>query len=316
MLENFRVARYQIILSVGKPGLEIRTHPGARLFEGLRICLRKLVCTSGEAECFRCGLHKSCAYPALFPVVSARGLLLSGTLPPSFVVEPPRDLRTRYRMGDPLVIGIVVVGRAIEFFPHLVASLRELGKASIPQSLGKYRVAGVLAVHPFTGRHQLLYSSESGFLRGIDMSARASEAFHCVGDLDPERLALEFITLTCLEHGHRLVRQAEFHILMRNLLKRIAALNHFYHDTPLDVDAATTVEKSRFVYRETDQTRWIQPTRYIASRDVPQVPAAGMVGRVVYAGKLAPFLPFIKLGEVIHVGRGAEYGLGHYVILR
>jgi len=41
----------------------------------------------------------------------------------------------------------------------------------------------------------------------------------------------------------------------------------------------------------------------------------GFVGDISFKGDLEKFLPFIILGEYIHVGKGTSFGLGKYDIL-
>ena len=41
----------------------------------------------------------------------------------------------------------------------------------------------------------------------------------------------------------------------------------------------------------------------------------GVVGRIAFQGELVDFLPFFLLGERLHAGKGASFGLGRYSIL-
>jgi len=40
----------------------------------------------------------------------------------------------------------------------------------------------------------------------------------------------------------------------------------------------------------------------------------GFQGTVTYTGYFDPFLPFLLLGQHVHVGKGTVYGLGKYTL--
>lgn len=40
----------------------------------------------------------------------------------------------------------------------------------------------------------------------------------------------------------------------------------------------------------------------------------GFIGRMQYRGDPRPFLPFLRLGEVLHIGKHSSFGMGHYVM--
>ena len=38
----------------------------------------------------------------------------------------------------------------------------------------------------------------------------------------------------------------------------------------------------------------------------------GFVGEITFEGDIEPFMPILKAGEVLHVGKGTGFGLGKY----
>ncbi|MCE8429907.1 MAG: CRISPR system precrRNA processing endoribonuclease RAMP protein Cas6 [Candidatus Methanoperedens sp.] len=41
----------------------------------------------------------------------------------------------------------------------------------------------------------------------------------------------------------------------------------------------------------------------------------GFLGEITFEGDLNEFMPFLKLGEYLHIGKGTVFGLGKYEII-
>ena len=57
--------------------------------------------------------------------------------------------------------------------------------------------------------------------------------------------------------------------------------------------------------------QWRDWTRY-SSRQQQAMALGGVVGQWQLSGDLGPFMPFLKLGQWLHVGKEAAFGLGKY----
>ena len=69
--------------------------------------------------------------------------------------------------------------------------------------------------------------------------------------------------------------------------------------------ASVGVRESRLRWRD-----W----RRFSTRQKAEMKLGGLVGEVTYEGELAPFLPFLRAGELTHVGKGTSFGLGRYIL--
>ena len=102
----------------------------------------------------------------------------------------------------------------------------------------------------------------------------------------------------------------EFAPLMDLLLGRIEALSFFHcggiwgHDERLRVQARNV----RVVKRELS----FQPLERYSNRQQRKLPLHGYVGAMTFAGQLTEFLPFLRMGEYLHIGAGTAFGLGRY----
>jgi hypothetical protein len=251
------------------------------------------------------------------PPPDADALRTHEEIPRPFVIapaDPPGAFngqgRRQFEPGDEVSVELVLVGRARDFFPYFVVALREVGR------IGRGRRAVELARIEALGADgrcsHVAYEAEDHLVRGtapiITLGDGGGAPAH------GGTLTVEFLTQTRLKHEGRFVRRPDFQILFRRLLGRLSSLSRFHCGAALDVDFRGLIEQAGSVRLLRDETRWTRWQRY-SSRQDRRMEWEGIVGRACYAGDFTPFWPFLRFGELVHVGHGATFGLGKYQLL-
>ncbi|MBF8276366.1 MAG: hypothetical protein HW390_1439 [Candidatus Brocadiaceae bacterium] len=106
----------------------------------------------------------------------------------------------------------------------------------------------------------------------------------------------------------------EFHVLLRNLLRRISSLSYFHCGKKLDMDFRGLIENARAVKQTASDIHWYDWSRY-STRQEEWMSLGGILGNVSYGGDLSEFMTLLRLGEYIHVGKGTSFGLGKYEVI-
>ncbi len=60
--------------------------------------------------------------------------------------------------------------------------------------------------------------------------------------------------------------------------------------------------------------KWYDWERYSTRQDT-RMKMGGFVGEITFEGNIEPFMPLLKAGEILHVGKGTSFGLGKYEIV-
>ncbi|MCM8786423.1 MAG: CRISPR system precrRNA processing endoribonuclease RAMP protein Cas6, partial [Candidatus Omnitrophica bacterium] len=74
------------------------------------------------------------------------------------------------------------------------------------------------------------------------------------------------------------------------------------------------LEKANSVYTIHSKLTWHDWQRF-SLRQKTFMKLGGFTGTITYKGNLKDFLPFIKIGEIIHIGKNTSFGLGKYLIV-
>jgi len=357
MLDKLRIAKYHFTLeAVERLGLP--RYKGSTLRGGFGAVFKRTVCFQKQVKsCADCLLKANCPYAYIFetaPPPDAEVLRTYSDVPLPFVIEPPLDTKTVYEPGESLDFGLVLVGRAINYLPYFIVVFQELGKAGLGQGRGKYALREVAAVQPLGGFEETIYSADDGVVCERDLSVgweeieaqasnvkreasnvkretsnvkrEASNVKRETSDVKREtsnfQLTVNFLTPTRMKHEGRFVDRPEFHVLVRNILRRVSSLYYFHCGERWETDYRGIIEAARGVRLAEARTGWVDWERY-SRRQQQRMNLGGLVGQATYEGDasaelstgLEPFLPLLVLGQLVHVGKACVFGNGWYELV-
>ena len=307
MSEPLALARYRVTLEAVEP-LDLPAYLGSTLRGAFGRAFRRLCCLGRDGE--ECPAPAWCPYHLVFetaPPPDADALRTHEEIPRPFVIAPPPSAAAAYPRGSQVAFDLTLVGRAREFLPHFVVTLREMDR--IGRGRRAVALSRVDAVNPLTGASEVVHSGGESLVTPREAPVTLADCGMLPHPKGPVRAT--FLTQTRLKHDGAFARRPDFQILFRRLLGRLSALARFHDGGPLDVDFRGLIEAAGAVRLPRDATRWTRWARY-SSRQHRRMEWEGLVGEAVYDGDLTPFWPHLVFGQWTHVGSGTTFGLGSY----
>ena len=305
-LRKIRYARFRLEMTA-VDRLQLPPYKGSTFRGAFGHTFKRLVCVKRDLDCATCLICDRCVYYYVFETPfsgegDGRGY---ASAPHPFVIEPPEETREIYDPGDELRIGLVLVGRALDYLPYFIYAFEEMGHRGVGAERGKAALQRVMA----GGR--CIYQTGTGQLE--------PDYPVCVGPPDSgavgTRLRLRLHTPIRLKAEGRYTSRLDFSLLVRALLRRVSDLARFHCGAELNLDYRQWIEQAAGVSAVATTLRWHDWERY-SQRQERRMKLGGLVGEVEFAGEWTPFLPLLQLGADLHVGKGTGFGLGRYEILR
>lgn len=309
------VARLEFTAGLERP-LELPAHPGALLRSVFGAALRQGACTTGLPRCGECPLLRSCAYPAIFetPPAPTQFEQKFSQLPNPYVIEPPAG-PVVLRAGEPLVFHMVLAGSATQRQTPLIINAWQralrfgLGQARIPGQL-----QAVAALDALGHRNTLFPPSAAAPSQPTPLLDLA--ALIRTGNPEPAALELRFESPLRLQHESKPLRPDQLtpRVFMSHLLRRITLMLDAHMDIrPAPFDVGAVLSLANQVAHDSRALQWHDLRRYSA-RQGQELPQGGVQGPWLWQGPLAQLLPWLLLGQWLHVGKGATAGLGGYTV--
>lgn len=302
------LARYRLEWRVTAP-IRRPDYAGSLLRGAFGHALRQTACMTRHKECTGCALLRSCPYPAIFapPPPAEHALQRFSAIPAPYVIEPPAWGARILMPEEPLVFHLVLVGRALEELPLILLAWRRAFARGVGPGDGTAQLERVVHCRQ---------DGETEIHRPAEGTILPHEALLSLADAaqpeSPGAVTLEFHTpLRLQENGRALPpERLNARILLMALARRVSLLLEFHTTRRLDRDFTALRQAAEGIVEFRDLV-WRDWTRY-SSRQGQKMALGGVVGSWRLEGDLEAFLPYLILGQWLHVGKEAVFGLGRY----
>jgi hypothetical protein len=235
-------------------------------------------CDVDPLSCWICGEIPYCALHCLFADESPD----QGPAP--FVIDAALRQSPILDAGATFSFRVALFGQSMEVFPAVFLALEEVATRGLQK--GKLPC-------------RFLYAEEiyEGTLTPVAETASS--------------VTLEFLTPVRIKADSRFLGEGEldFLSLWRRLKGRLKVIGEFHCSLHPEDFAFPSLPKNIAVIH--DSLRWVN-LEHFSFRQRQRNSLSGLMGSITFAGELGPYLPYLRLGEITHVGSGCVYGLGKY----
>ena len=308
---TFPLARYRLEWQASTP-LRLPDYAGSMLRGAFGHALRKLACMTKQRDCAGCPLLSTCPYPAIFapPPPAAHALQKFSQIPVPYVIEPPDWGARQIGAGDALAFHMILIGRALRELPLIILAWRRAFAQGMGAGDGSAELLRV--VHCGESGETEIHRPDTGSIaphpQEIPLNTAPTDAS------EHREFTLHFLTpLRLQKNGHALPpEKLDARTLLMALVRRANLLAEFHAGGPLIQDFPSLLAASAGIQDEKHLV-WLDWTRF-SSRQQQTMALGGAVGDWTLRGPLTPFIPFLQLGEWLHVGKEAAFGLGRYTL--
>jgi hypothetical protein len=311
-LPDFYLYNFNFLLEAAED-MRLPEYKGSMFRGAFGWSFRNSVCMTKKPDCTGCILQQQCAYFKIFEteIPDNNIWFLKGVkkVPHPFIIHPPRETKNDYKKGELIKVGLTIFGNMINFFPFFIFNFIKMGELGIGVNRSKFSLISVMNLDQ-DGSEFVVYGTSGSLVKNefckisMDNSASGHQEAHAV--------ELEFLTPARMQREGRVIadkRKVTFDLLVSLLERRLYALSHLFCDKDLyayprfiTADKASITENNLYFY---DWERY-------SSRQGRKVEMSGFKGKIKIEGELSEFMPLLKIGERINIGKNTLFGLGQY----
>jgi hypothetical protein len=271
---------------------------------------RRIACVPDCSGARACEIRAACPYARMFEPAALGG-------GPSGLADWPRPFVFRASQLDGRT---VAAGGTFSFdlnlfdmrspaIAYLVLAFAQLAHEGLGPSRGRADLLEVAQMDESGERVARFYDGESFLLKEAPAPTTLDLAVGAAGAERVERVRVRFVTPTELKSGQQLAERPEFGVLAGRIRDRLSTLRELYDEGPLEIDFRGFGERAARVKMTRCEIGRVEVARR-SSRTGQVHPIGGFVGEAEYEGELGEFVPYLKAGRWVGVGRQTVWGKG------
>lgn len=313
MLSSIELGSWRFILKAQNDG-RLPGFKGSTIRGAFGMALRRMSCIAGiNNDCRRCMVFENCMYALTFESVNnkeknkGKFLGVYEYIPHPFAFSDKSGGKRDYKKGESLEFEMLLVEPYIGRLPYYIYALKNAAETG----LGKDNALKFVleAVRGKDGAD--VYTRTSDKLDESYVQSRVS-AENIMAGRAAGNVEIDFLTPVRIKHNEKLAEKIDFKILATALLRRASGIAAHYAGADTRVDANEYLADAGKVKTKKDSLAWHDWERF-SKRQKGKMKMGGLKGSIVFEGKeLKKYIPLLRLGEVLKIGKGTSMGLGEY----
>jgi hypothetical protein len=222
------------------------------------------------------------------------------------------------RRGETVTFEMTLFGRAVNGLPYIVFSIEEMANRGLGVRRGQFALQEVYCLGRSGECISLDYQAEGRQFDLLKSQVVYGDEYlvdRLAGIQSSTRIKLRFLTRVRIRVQGSVQADLDFSTLIRFLWRRTSLM------MALQGEEFETVDQSKMLGRA-DKVRTLASAMVKhevwrgSNRQQKWIHHDGYLGEMVFEGDgLEYFLPLLAIGELLHLGSGATFGLGKYEIV-
>ncbi len=310
--DHWPLAAYRFDLQCEQGGW-LPPWPGSALRGAFGIELRNLACMTGASDCNGCLLRHSCLYSSVFesPRVPTRIPGNGREGPNPYVMTGQyQEGGQHIRTGQSWSFTMVVMGPALRHLPLLVLCWKNALSRGLTNRDLRFSLTAVTCLDTLDGNPQTVWNKEKG-----DKVEQHQAGVRIPPAPQAPSLALSLQTPTRILRQRELQKPDNFEFAnwLAALIRRYAAVAECHLELPESQWPLSELAGYAAGINCAHDLHWRNWERY-SNRQQQKMALGGLMGTFRLQGDWQPLWPLLYLGQWLHVGKNATFGLGGYRI--
>jgi len=294
----FRTFRFE--LKTEQP-FYLPAYAGSMMRGGFGRSFRRISCAFGRKPCEECMLRSRCFYHRIFETTTDKpGRPFQTTHP--YIIRPIQKLGGKEE-AEVLSLEVTLMDDALDALPHFVYAFIEFGRFGMGKERAQFELDRVVS------KGDILYQNGDS---NIELPAEPMilDSFMEPVPDSVQQVQLRFLTPVRAKIRQRYRSKLSFQDIVRLSTRRVRVLSRaLEREDPFTEKTNKLMEQALDVRTVSSNCRWFDWRRY-SSRQQQAMHLGGVVGEMSFAGDLTPYVPLLKAGEILHIGKNTSFGLG------
>lgn len=225
--------------------------------------------------------------------------------PKPYIICPSNDAKSRWQQNEIYHFDISLFGQAAQLGPVILQVLQHgqalgFGKENTP-----FNLISVSSLLPHKATPGIMPT------RLIDWLSIENN------ELIQQEIALNFTTPVRIKTADNILKHKgpDLPLLIKQIARRFSQLTRFWVcDEQQLIDNLYSELPALGDYQQTDHCYYENWQRY-SYKQQKQLPFGGLKGQISYFGEISNALPWLQIGEQLHIGGKTTFGLGKYQLI-